>query len=225
MAQRPNRRGLGHLRDERDPLDGLQSFSGMSEDRQGFANVGVELLQPVALSKRYAITNVDELGVIERFRFADIAHEVAHWAQLFREKGLQPGDRVVVLAVREWQWRCALVGVLYAGGVAVPCPASASAAEIEAISTDASARLLVSIRPRPSLPEEGGRAVLSTEELSALGSAHALDQPAHRSLPEDEALILYSPTSTGLRGVVHTHASLISQASAGEHWLGVGEDE
>src|SRR5438552_3445514 len=121
-----------------------------------FPNVTAQLLGPVGHSDRYAITNVDTLGVIERFRFADVAREVAQWAQLFREQGLDPGDRVVVIAERAWEWRCALLGVLRAGGVAVPCPASTPAAELAAIAAHAEAALLVSVRARPDLVELAG---------------------------------------------------------------------
>ena len=89
-----------------------------------FANIEVHLLEPRLESKHHAVTNVDPIGVIEHFTFADVAREAGRWAHLLRANGLQPGDRVLVLAGREWGWRCALLGVLRAGGVAVPCPAS-----------------------------------------------------------------------------------------------------
>ena len=79
---------------------------------QEFVNIGAQLLQPGEHSKRCAITNVDPLGVIERFTFADVAREAALWASLVRRHELRPGDRVVVLAGPAWEWRCALLGVL-----------------------------------------------------------------------------------------------------------------
>jgi acyl-CoA synthetase (AMP-forming)/AMP-acid ligase II len=190
-----------------------------------FANVTARLLKPVAQSRRYAITNIDPLGVIERFSFADVASEVAEWAQLLRENGLQPGDRVVVLAGPEWEWRCALLGVLLAGGVGVPCPASGSEAEIHAIAADARAKLLVSVPARPELVKRAGPPLLSADEHENVDRAKALTHPLHPSTPQDVGLVLYPPNTANLRGVVHTHGSLIAQAEGGEHWLGIGEDE
>jgi acyl-CoA synthetase (AMP-forming)/AMP-acid ligase II len=190
-----------------------------------FANVGTHLLQPVALSKRCAITNVDPVGVIERFTFADVARDVAQWAHLVREKGLQTGDRVLVLAGSAWEWRSALLGVLHAGGVAVPCPTSFSMAELRSIAADAGSTLVVSIRPRPDLVDLDGALALSAEELESVDASEALAQAPHQSKPGDVGLILYAPSATGLRGAMHAHASLIAQADAGEHWLGIGEDE
>jgi hypothetical protein len=187
-------------------------------------NIGAQLLQPGAHSKHSAITNVDPLGVIERFTFADVAREGALWASLVRRHELQPGERVVVLAGPAWEWRCALLGVLYAGGVAVPTPDSASVAELRAIAADARARLVVSIPARPDLVEQEGPRALTGEQLETIDEREARSQPPHPTLPNDGALILYARTAKRLRGAVHTHASLAAQADSGEHWLGVGED-
>jgi acyl-CoA synthetase (AMP-forming)/AMP-acid ligase II len=190
-----------------------------------FGNIGARLAEAVAQSKRYAITRVDSVGVIERFVSADVAGEVPLWAQLMREQGLEPGDRVLVLAGRAWEWRCALLGVLYAGGVAVPCPESTPVAELRAIAEHARATLFVSIPARPDLVEQDGAGVLSADQLDTVDAAKALAQPPHPSLPGDVGLILYARNATGLQGTVHTHASLIAQADAADHWLGIREGE
>ncbi|MGN6431637.1 MAG: AMP-binding protein [Gaiellaceae bacterium] len=190
-----------------------------------FANVEVHLLEPRLESKHHAVTNVDPVGVIEHFTFADVAREAGRWAHLLRASGLQPGDRVLVLAGREWAWRCALLGVLRAGGVAVPCPASLPVQEIRAIGASAGAGQLISIPARPDLAEADGLAVLDAEGIDAIDASRALQEPAHESRRDDVALVLYARRADGLRGAMHTHASLIAQAEAGTHWLGVGEDE
>jgi len=190
-----------------------------------FANLGAQLAEALAQSKRYAITRVDSVGVIERYVSADVAGEVPLWAQLMREKGLEAGDRVLVLAGRAWEWRCALLGILYAGGVAVPCPESSSEAELRAIATHAGAALVVSIPARPDLVEQDGASVLSADELDTVDAAKALAQPPHPSMPGDAGLILYTRSATGLQGTVHTQASLIAQSDAGDHWLGIREGE
>jgi acyl-CoA synthetase (AMP-forming)/AMP-acid ligase II len=192
---------------------------------QKFVNIGAQLLQPGEHSKRCAITNVDPLGVIERFTFADVAREAALWASLVRRHELRPGARVVVLAGPAWEWRCALLGVLYAGGVGVPCPESVSTDELQAIAADAEASLIVSIQARPDFVDREGPRALTAEELETVDQTVATRQPPHQSLPADSALILYARTAGGLRGAVHTHGSLVAQADSGEHWLGVGEDE
>jgi hypothetical protein len=190
-----------------------------------FANVEVHLLEPRLESKHHAVTNVDAVGVIEHFTFADVAREAGCWAHLLRVNGLQPGDRVLVLAGRKWAWRCALLGVLRAGGVAVPCPASLPLEEIRTIAASAGAGHLISIPARPDLAEADGLALLDADGVDAIDASRAWQEPAHESLGDDVALVLYARRADGLRGVMHTHGSLIAQADAGSHWLGVGEDE
>ena len=198
----------------------------MSQDQPlEFANVGAQLVEAVAQSKRYAITHVDSVGVIERFTSADVASEVRQWAELVREKGLEPGDRVIVLAGRAWEWRCALLGVLHAGGVAVPCSESTPVSELRAIAAHAGAALVVSIPARPDLVEEDGPRFVSADQLETVDAAKALAQPPHPSMPGNAGLILYARSATGFQGTVHTHASLIAQADAGDHWLGIREGE
>ena len=189
------------------------------------ANLTVDLLKPLLHSKRYAITNVDSLGVIERFTYTEITRETARWAQLLRDKGLQPGDRVVIVAGREWGWRCALLGAIHAGGVAVPCPASLSLREIRTVADHAGASLLVSLRPRPDLVELDGRRALTADDVDAVDPTRALAQRPHETESRDIALILYAWHALDLTGTMHTHASLLAQADAGEHWLGVDGDE
>ena len=188
-------------------------------------NVAVRLLEAFPLGNHYALAHVDPLGVIERLKFADVEREVARWADLVRERGVEPRDRVVVLAGRDRQWRCALLGVLQAGGVAVPCPASTPVADIRAIASRAGAVLYASARARPDLVEPAGIPVLAADELDPYAASRPTDQPPHMALPDDIALILYARDASGLHGAMHTHDSLLAQAEAGKHWLGVGEDE
>jgi hypothetical protein len=189
-----------------------------------FANLEVHLLEPRLESKHHAVTNVDPIGVIEHFTFADVARGAARWAHLLRANGLQPGDRVLVLAGREWAWRCALLGILRAGAVAVPCPSSLPVEEIRAIAASAGAGHLISIPARPDLVEAEGLAVLDADGVDAIDASTASREPAHESLRDDVALILNARRADGLHGAIHTHGSLIAQAEAGTHWLGVGEN-
>jgi acyl-coenzyme A synthetase/AMP-(fatty) acid ligase len=162
--------------------------------------------------------------VIERVGFSHVTREVARWADLLRERGVQPGERVVVLAGRDREWRSALLGVLQAGGVAVPCPGSTPVADLRAMAADANAVLFVSAEARPDLAAGDGARVLSADDLRTRDATQPAQAP-HDTMPDDVALILYARGAAGLHGVTYTHTALLGRAEAGKHWLGVRQDE
>ena len=159
--------------------------------------------------------------MIERVRFTDVARRTAEWAELVREHGVQPGDRVIVLAGRDREWRFALLGVIMAGGVAVPFPASTPARELQAIASDANAVLFVSARARLDLAAPDGPRALSSDDLERRHKALAAQHVPHLATPADVALIVSDYGPDGLRGAVHTHASLAEGAEVAERWLGI----
>jgi len=190
-----------------------------------FTNAAVELLESVSEVNRRALTFVDSIGVIEHRTFADIARGAAQWSKELREDGVEPGDRVVVLAARDPEWRSALLGVLQAGGVAVACRAETPTAELRAIAAHAGAALCVSAQGRPDLFELSKAPVSSANRLDPFRARNAAARLPHDALPDDIALVLYSENAAGPHGARYTHASLLAQAEAGRQWLGAREGE
>src|SRR5215217_5815148 len=185
------------------------------------ANAAVEIVRSGIRNGRYALTYVDSLEVIERHRFAQIAREAAQWAELLRRLDLQPGRRVVVLAGRDRHWRSALLGVLQAGGVAVPCAASTSPADLRFLAVEGRAVAVASASPRPELVEHLEMPVLWPGDLDSSQRHNRIGAAGHEPTPDDFALILYGRGSAGLRGEAHTHASLLDRASAAARVLGL----
>jgi hypothetical protein len=177
-------------------------------------NVAVDLLDAHERSHRDALAFVDSLGVIEHVRFSTLAREAAQWADFLRLRGVQSGDRVLVLAGRDRSWRSALLGVLEAGGVAVPCQAAVSVAELRASANHIGAAAFVSHRARSDLVESDGIPVLSADELD---SSRPLSRLRHMAMPSDVALVL--------DGAEQTHASLLAQAESAGRWLDLREGE
>jgi acyl-CoA synthetase (AMP-forming)/AMP-acid ligase II len=191
----------------------------------GSTNAAAELIGALASRPGHGLAYVDSLGVIERVRFADVARRTAEWAELVREHDVQPGDRVIVLAERDREWRFALLGVIMAGGVAVPFPASTPARELRAIASDANAVLFVSARARLDLAAPDGPRALSSDDLERRHKALAAQHVPHLAMPADVALIDFDHGPDDLRGAVHTHASLAEGAEVAERRLGVRAGE
>src|SRR5262249_47437740 len=119
-------------------------------------NMGSALLDAAAAhGGRYALTYIDSVGVIERATLADVRHKAQQWSYLLRGCGLEPGDRVVVLAGRDREWRPTLLGVLQAGGVVVPCPESMQVDELSEVAEHVSGKRIffASTHARPDLED------------------------------------------------------------------------
>ena len=199
----------------------LSPGSRLSDDA-GLTNAALDLLQNGAQKGRYAFTYVDSIGVIERHRFAEVAHEATLWADLLRRHGVPRGGRVLVLADRDRHWRTALLGIVEAGGVAVPCPAAAPPAVIRTLTAESAG--IVCTSPRTDLLESAGVPVLSPEDLE-FGQRSTPRSALEPMSPHDFALILHESNGSRFRGAAYTHETLNDQASSGASRLGVSEGE
>jgi hypothetical protein len=171
--------------------------------------------------ERDGLALVDSLGVIEHVRYVELAVHARRWADLLRLHGVRPGDRVVVLAGFDRVWGASLFGVMETGAVAVPCRAHALD-EIRAIADEAGAAILISATARPELMHGEGLLVLSGDRLPP---PRTPDEETYVPMPDDPALLLYAADAEGLRGALHTHASVLAHADAGARWLGLTAGE
>jgi len=121
-------------------------------------------------------------------------------------------ERVAFLITPGYDWVAVLWGIWLAGGVAVPLPLGAPAAELEYILDDTQAAVVVF--------DDSNEKIL--RPLSAKRRAYSCDEilrPAVTSLPEmsgeRRAMILYtSGTTSRPKGVVTTHANITAQITA-----------
>ena len=188
-------------------------------------NAALELLGISSQNRRYAFTYVDSIGVIERHRFVDGAQEAARWAHLVQRNGLEPGACVLVLAGRDRHWRSALLGVVEAGGIAMPCPASTPVAEIRSLAAASGAVGGLSACPRPDVAESAGMTILCADDLESRQTAWAHAEVACPTSPNDFAVIVNELDGSSLRGAAYTHQAILEQASSGAHRLGLREGE
>lgn len=152
------------------------------------------------------------------------------------EVGIQPGDRVGLLAENRLEWMLADMGILTAGAVNVPPHAPLTAGQIHYQLADAGVRWLFVSSPeqlekvrqiRSELPDLQGvvvfeRRALAADTLSwegflqrgrrALAQAAAeLDRREAALGPDDLATIMYTSGTTGHpKGVMLTHGNLLS---------------
>jgi acyl-CoA synthetase (AMP-forming)/AMP-acid ligase II len=160
----------------------------------------------------------------QRWSFADTARRARAYAAALRERGIAPGDRVVLAVAPSLEYVGALYGIMWAGAVPVPCFPPLRAKEMDrfaAITVDCAPAAIV-------IDEMFGGAVADLHDLIVYPEHVENDSettgPAP-SLPSDIALVQYTSGSTGSpKGVCLTHANLVSNCEALQRNMGVDPD-
>jgi acyl-coenzyme A synthetase/AMP-(fatty) acid ligase len=147
---------------------------------------------------------VDRDGRTRELSFAEVSGRAAQWTNLLRRRGIEPGDRVLVLLDKTPEWSAAMCGCRKAGAIAVPCSELLRAKDLDFRVRHSGASLLIAAPfARGELDRmDADVAVLTVDE------ARLDDEPdraeAADTAASDNALILCtSGTTKDPRGVAH----------------------
>jgi 3-hydroxybenzoate/4-hydroxybenzoate---CoA ligase len=163
----------------------------------------------------------------ETVTYLQLAQRMQRAAGALRERGVRPGDRVLLLMRDGPEFAAAWLGILYAGAVAVALNTQLSEEDYRHIAADCEARLaivdegLVALRPdlAAELRREGRLAIAAGPPGDSSWEA-ALERarpgaPAFLATREHPAFWLYSSGTTGRpKGIVHTHRSVLPAGEA-----------
>jgi long-chain acyl-CoA synthetase len=164
--------------------------------------------------------------------FTELGQIVEELALSFVGLGIEPGDRVCILANTRPEWTYASLAISSIGGVVVPiyptnspeeCEWVAGNSEAKAIVCENSEQLAKIARVRASLPAlehtvvidpdggEGG--ALTLDELRERGRGESVDEVQRRSAavtPQDPYTFIYTSGTTGPpKGCVISHANCV----------------
>ncbi len=166
----------------------------------------------------------------EEITYAEVGQAIEEIALGLVELGIEPGDRVCVLANTRLEWTLASYGVSAAGAVVVPIYPTNSPKECQWVAGNSGARAVICEEEgqrakldqvRDELPQlehvigmDPGGGELSLDELRGRGRGGdrsvLADRQEHVS-PDDPWIIIYTSGTTGPpKGVVLTHANGMS---------------
>jgi long-chain acyl-CoA synthetase len=177
--------------------------------------------------------------------YTEVVDAIGEVALGLADLGIEPGDRVGILADTRLEWTLTSYGISAAGGVVVPIYPTNSPRECEWVIGNSGAKLVVCeneaqvakvAEVRDELPElkvvvamEDEAGDLSLDELRARGRGRArseLEERQSRVTPEDAYTIIYTSGTTGPpKGVVLTHANAMSVCEMVEEIKFIAPDE
>ncbi len=189
-----------------------------------------------------AVRHADRTAVVLgdlRLTYAQLWGHAKQYAQVLRDHGVGPGDKVALLLPNTPHFPLAYFGALALGAVAVPVHALLKAEEIEYVLTDSGAKVLVCAAPLlgegakgaelagvPVLAVmDGGDATITRIDNLAFEVA-PIDGLAPRE-PEDTAVILYTSGTTGKpKGAEITHLNVtMNVVASAMHSFDIDEND
>ena len=150
-------------------------------------------------------------------------------ARLLRERGLSPGERVLVALPDCFAFPVAFLGCLLSGAVAVVVNPELDREALAHVANDAGARLRISLEGSAARWPAGSLEEIACDEVGPLECAGPGLELCDAFQPADSdlAYVLYTSGSTGApKGVPHRHRSLVLPCDlVGKAVLGLtGED-
>ncbi len=186
---------------------------------EAFAAVAREATDKIALQTKQGDT-------YRQYSYREVLKQVQALAGGLLDMGLRPGERVAIVAENRPEWAITYLGIVTAGGTAVPLDIQIPPAELAVVLAESESRIVVaSAQTLPLIatpPADLPVVSMDTQVEPSRLTLHGLIlQGLHKSLvqvhtkPDDVASLVYtSGTTKRPKGVLLTHQNLIANAKA-----------
>jgi long-chain acyl-CoA synthetase len=141
--------------------------------------------------------------------YGELSELSLRMAQLLAQKGVAPGDRVLLWGPNSSWWAVAYWGIIMRGAVAVPVDFMSDRARAEMIHKLTQAKVAIQSRFKPERIQ-ADNSMLLEDIQSLLEGVEPIGETAHPA-PDDMAQLIYTSGTTGNpKGVVLTHKNLVA---------------
>ncbi len=150
----------------------------------------------------------------EKLTYAELSAHALFWSSDLGDRGIGPGDRVLLWGPNSSQWVACFWAVLLRGAVVVPMDAAASLGFVQRVASESQVKLILRDASQPVIangpPSVAYHDLRPVPEPSAASADAAVDPGGH-ALRNDIAEILFtSGTTSEPRGVVLTHGNFLA---------------
>lgn len=186
---------------------------------------------------KIALILQDEKGHRETITYKQLMEKSNQVANLFEVRGLQKGDRIIIMLPRCLEAYTTYIGALKLGLVIIPCSDQLRAKDIEYRIQHAQAKAIVfderyekQLHSAPSF-EEIEKFIVAHDSENNTFLSDVEKQPTHFERPiikrDDMAFISYTSGTTGTpKGAIHHHSwGFAHLRTTAENWLGVQEGD
>ncbi len=185
----------------------------------------------------------DALGTAT-ITFAELAKKTDQFAQVLRDLGVKPGDRVLIRLPNSLDYPIAFLGAMKMGAISVPTSTLLTAEEVAYLAKDSGAVVLVTdatawygmadaLVETPNLKhillsqatEVNAHAKFNVRSLAiCLSAVEQFDVP-YQTKAEDPAYLVYTSGTTGYpKGVLHAHRALVGRQPAAQYWFNYSDE-
>ena len=167
--------------------------------------------------------NAGTAAIVEgprRITFADLLQRADSFAAVLRDRGVRPGDRVVIFLPRSVEAVVALFGTWFAGGVAVIANDRLRSQQLHHVIEHSEASCAVT-------DDRQRRSVTGLDLDNVIDIERADSPPAGSRVdvrPSDLAMLIYTSGSTGMpKGIMLSHGNLLAGARIVSGYLNLTE--
>ena len=160
------------------------------------------------------------------WRYRDLGDQVPRVARALAERGLRPGDRVVLWAVNRPEWAVGFLAMAHAGLVGVPLDVRSTDDFAAKVVGQTDPKLVLASRQTEEAARRLGLPVVLIESLPDLARDVSTPLPAAPVAPDDLLLVVFTSGTTGdPKGVMLSHRNVASNASTLIDVFPFGPDE